>query len=644
MKFNNLSDALAVEKKHTITTLDLSNLKMKVFPPEIGVFYNLRVLNLNNNHFKELPAEIGQLRNLSTLKLNNNDLSQLPKEFTALTKLHRLELNGNQLIALPANFGALEKLNYLLLRNNLLSALPDDFSKLQQLKTLSIGYNQFETFPESVLQLSQLSSLAMNGNSFAKIPQEIFHLPNLREVTGLNKLKKISPKAIVAKFKGTYDKTDFPEELYVEFLHIFLARDDKVAALPSIRLFDALTIPEETLRKNALEYLFKQPQAKFAKKPLTNDSTLTFVGDTSLKKSEVREKLKNHGIGYSPKISKNTTHLVIGHNPQNYKGANKKKYVYLSEQQLNDFLNEIDTPYLLEQDNTQQHSIENLQHMLISTDIANMGVAVEILKGGGVPGELLTELFFTAKVARDKKIRERAKELVKLYGSKSMQKALNHKEKLGSGTTAYDAEKKVYKKLRKYATLSKDIQWGKVAYYHYLHYNHGLRFFFDYEPVGNELRKQVLKSLIQDNQLDFFKAYATYMPSYDAPYAYEYYQPKPFPSDLLEFTNLTSLNISGCYIEEIPQNITQLSRLQILDCSGNFISSLPENITQLGQLHTIDISNNEFKEFPVILAQMPQLKKVIFRTNRDKWEHFPLSIPQEMKKALPDCEFEISRY
>lgn len=639
MKFNNLQEALAIDKKQTVTTLDLSNLKIKEISPEIGEFYNLRVLNLHNNQLTKLPVEIGKLRNLSTLNLNKNQLTVLPSEFSQLTKLHRLELNHNQLTKLPANLKALSKLNHLLVQDNKLKNLPNGFAQLTELKTLNICNNQLAMFPEDIVQLTQLTSLLVHGNQFTKMPQEVFHMSNLREVTGLSKLKRVSPKAILTKFKETYQNTDFSEDAYQEFLSIFLGKDAEVAELPTLRLFDALTITNQTLRKHALEYILQLPQANFGKKPLTEKSTLTFVGDTFFKKSEVREKLKNNNIGYSPKITPKTSHVVVGYNPKDYSGVAKKKYTYLSEVQLNNFLNEIATPYLLEQEEPDANNVDNLKNLLTSTDPANMGVAIEILKGGGVPNELFTELFFATKITGDKKVREKAKELLSLNGTKSIQKALKHKEKLGSGSSSYDAEKKVYKKLRKYATLSKDIHWGKIAWYHYQHFNNGLRFLFDYEPVGNDLRKEVLQALVQGTQLDFYAAYATYMPTYAAEYAYSYYQPKPFPTDVLELTHITELNIAGCYIDEIPDNINQLNKLQTLTCDGNFISRLPDSFAALKSLHTLNIANNEFKEFPMVLAKMPQLHKVIFRNNRNKWEYNEIAIPDEVKAALPDCEF-----
>lgn len=619
MKTDNLQDALNYPQPSKVTTLDLSNQKLKELPTTIGTLSNLRVLNLNKNQLSTLPAEIGKLRNLSTLKLNNNQLVQLPNEITQLSKLLRLELNNNQLADLPTNIDQLAKLRYLELNNN-----------------------QLATFPTGITQLQELSSLLIAGNSFTEYPQEVYHMRNLNEVTGLHTIKRASPKAIIAQFKKVYDKTSFQAADYEDFLSVFLGKHEQVKQLPTERLFEALTINNDTIRKQALDYIMALPQANFAKKPLTNESTLTFVGDTSFKKNEVREQLKQHNIGYSPKVTSKTSHIVVGYNPKEYSSAIKKKYTYLTQQQLKAFLNELDTPYLLEQEANDVHSVDNLRNLLTSSDAANMSVAIEILKGGGVPEELLTEVFFVAKVAKEKKAREGAKELLDLYAPKGMQKAIKHKEKLGSSSSSLDAEKKVYKKLRKYASLSKLIDWGKIAYYHYKQFGNGLRFLFDYESTGSELRKQVLAEITQGTKLDFFAAYATYLPDYSFAYAYEHYQPKPFPMDILELQHLTDLSLAGCYIEAIPEQITQLPQLKILDCRGNFLDSLPESLSALTALHTIDISDNEFKEFPMVLAQMPQLRQVIFKNNRATWEAYPIDIPAEVKAALPECNFIIT--
>jgi len=100
-----------------IVWLDLSGNRLRILPPEICHFTNLRLLNISSNRLTTLPAEIGQLTNLIWLNLSDNQLSILPAEIGQLTELVGLDLARNNLKFLPSEIGDLRKLTNLNLGN-----------------------------------------------------------------------------------------------------------------------------------------------------------------------------------------------------------------------------------------------------------------------------------------------------------------------------------------------------------------------------------------------------------------------------------------------------------------------------------------------------------------------------------------------
>ncbi|WP_081436028.1 leucine-rich repeat domain-containing protein [Desulfatibacillum aliphaticivorans] len=58
--------------------LDLSKIKLRTLPPEIGKLANLIDIDLSGNQLTELPPEIGNLDNLNRLDLQFNHLTKPP--------------------------------------------------------------------------------------------------------------------------------------------------------------------------------------------------------------------------------------------------------------------------------------------------------------------------------------------------------------------------------------------------------------------------------------------------------------------------------------------------------------------------------------------------------------------------------------
>ena len=221
-----------------ITTLNLNALQLKLLPPEITLFLQLRKLDISNNYLTELPDEIGKLQELSEFRVNNNLLQSLPssiKHFKCLVNfqcsgnqltavpdeickmgaLKTLNLSGNQIKRLPEKIGEMKALNYLYLESNKLSSLPsslgeipyligiylfnnqiltvpDSICQMRNLKYLSIQKNILNDLPEQIGEIFSLQSLFIDGNAIRKLPLTICKLKNLKHLSvSHNQLSKL---------------------------------------------------------------------------------------------------------------------------------------------------------------------------------------------------------------------------------------------------------------------------------------------------------------------------------------------------------------------------------------------------------------------------------------------------------------------
>jgi Leucine-rich repeat (LRR) protein len=83
------------------TVLNLSCMKLRCLPAEIGMVASVRVLHLWRNQLTTLPAQIGRCVGLEELYLSDNQLVSLPDSLLHLPHLRRLFLHGNPKLHLP---------------------------------------------------------------------------------------------------------------------------------------------------------------------------------------------------------------------------------------------------------------------------------------------------------------------------------------------------------------------------------------------------------------------------------------------------------------------------------------------------------------------------------------------------------------
>lgn len=170
-----LNDPINKRIINSITTIDLSSatlgVKLKIIPPEIGLFKKLKFLDIYWSDITFLPKEIGKLSSLESLTIvGASNLTALPKEIGRLTSLKYLTVSGTQIASLPKEMGRLSSLKGLYLSNNQLISLPKEMGKLTSLEYLYLNYNKIDGVPQGMVHLLESNGGKLivynNGKTF----------------------------------------------------------------------------------------------------------------------------------------------------------------------------------------------------------------------------------------------------------------------------------------------------------------------------------------------------------------------------------------------------------------------------------------------------------------------------------------------
>ncbi len=178
-------------------SIDLSDLGLKHFPPEVLRLRDLQLLNLSGNNMESVPPEICELVDLESLDLSKNNITELPLEIRGLNRLKSLNLSDNILFELPSEFCALRNLEYLEIRDCLLNELPEDLGKLTKMISLDLKAKFVDSIPGNIGKLKSLKKLVVENTSIKKLPDSIGNLKSLEELHIIdNKLLETFPESI----------------------------------------------------------------------------------------------------------------------------------------------------------------------------------------------------------------------------------------------------------------------------------------------------------------------------------------------------------------------------------------------------------------------------------------------------------------
>ena len=166
-------------------------------------------------------------------------------------------------------------------------------------------------------------------------------------------------------------------------------------------LFQAhnLGIPE--IQFAVRQHLLSDRSLPKAKPLLREGNEIALLGKTYFNFKALKDRLKKQNITLTKQVSDTTTHLVLGNQPLKYNSAINTSLIYLIPLDLTRFLDQTEDRYLaLER---QPRQLKSLQKLLSNPKKENVDLAIQLMKGGGVPPSLLTEVFLAWKKSKDPK-------------------------------------------------------------------------------------------------------------------------------------------------------------------------------------------------------------------------------------------------
>jgi Leucine-rich repeat (LRR) protein len=549
--------------------------EIEEIPEELSNVSELRSFFFVYCRSKRLPQNLGLLKNLRKLSLKGNNFNNKTDwaEMAQLQLLESLELSyslKNYKAELPGEIFNLTELKFLYLDNNLLKKLPSDIAKLKSLLMLDLGHNYFTEFPEILLLLPHLETLSINAAAINCMPEELFDMPALKEliITGRDP-KRLPYVTAFEKFFRISKQRNF-EHKYNAFVIDLIKYPNQICELDEKELVSLLDCGLDITVQNALTELKKRFAPFFELNPLKSGGRIVMKGKTKDAKNRIKELLKSNDIETSVKITASTTHLVLGPDAAiNQKDlAEFPKLCIITEEMLLNALQQKEIPFLLSERESKNDNLLQIRNLLESGHDANLFLAFELLRSGGIPTTLLTDLLIVYKETENPKVR---KEVIVLI----------HK------TGYYDFAEQVKKRLSLFGLSREKTLCSNLLQYSQFE-------FIDKEKLLQCIFKKTGKGIV---------------------FALLYLKGQTKASFFAKIIKDGFLNLSNLELEILPDDMEELGDLiKELDISLNQLAEFPTFILQdLPKLTVLSFEGNPLiKSFPIAaFAKSKSLKTLI---------------------------------
>lgn len=393
--------------------LTLSNNKIKQIPKEIIECKNLELLILSNNKLTEIPNFLSKLSGLKSLQLDGNELETLPSELVELTELTLLSISNNKFKEIPDCVRFMEKLKGLYFSKNQVSEIPSFISNFTHLQFLKFEFNKVTSFPSSFKDLYNLRLLKIRKNDFSSFPKEILYLDKL---VSLDNFNGFDGKKIGQFIKNCQTAFIPKEQRWAIFQVQFLKIEDDFRKLDVLSLSKVLSFKIKKIRDLAREIILEKYRNQFQNKPLGKASIIHIAGKTLSRKSALVKRIESIGQSYDKAICPQTSHIVLGDLAKFDFENLPKNVVFISEKELNNWLQKSEKPWLLESGKVKE--IQNLSKLLLTYQKENIALAIQMLEAGGVPAILLTDILIAFKKTDDKSVKRKLRKLLEIYVKK----------------------------------------------------------------------------------------------------------------------------------------------------------------------------------------------------------------------------------
>lgn len=572
------------------------NKSIKTYPQELAELPKLRYISLRFNNLKQLPIVLAKLKKLETLILANNRFLASTK-WEYLTKMKALKVLDlsyalQNLSTLPKVIGEISSLKELNISGNKLKYLPVELKKLSSLEKLYCEINDFEEFPKIITQLPKLKELQIPAKALQDLPEDVLDLQYIKNIKFTAKSQKNTPYIFPFERLLKSIKThQFNRELQVFFLNI-IRGSISPQELSNQQLITLLNcaIPEYINQAlTEIDQRIKNNQFGTYRLPTANDRVI-IKGKIKGKVSDLKKRLLQNSIQTGVKITPSTTHVLLGSMPGDiYETLLEKEVVIMTEQSLVAYLNQLEQPYLLSP--TEDTSLENIRQFLHSDQPENILLALEMIKGGGFPLELLTELFLIYKFSRIQKVKRVIYQIVGQYAPLNFVTALKSRKPIGPSLS----EMTRCNNLEYYCEIG-DLNKKYIAFYLLSKGKYG--HLFALFNLNTEDKQEYFTQALQDGHLSLSGLNLTVL-----------------PDDLGKIPGLVHLDISYNKFTTVPPQLFHCKELQSLHIRGLYdIHRHPNDLWKIPSLNTIYVGyNNKWIGYTNSNSVVIEGKKIIGR-------------------------------
>lgn len=430
-----------------LRTLNLGQNLLREFPLSAGQYQALEALNLEQNKLQSLSPHIGGCASLAELNLRSNELERLPGSLGELRKLRRLWLDHNRLGELPSSLGHAESLRLFSCQDNEIGQWPGFLASLPRLQTLELGHNRIGAIPPSPGRWPALEFLGLQQNGLSSIPPGLAALPVLKEIHLGRNLFSRFPEELVAcpqigkatglpgaaqaiRFIQACRDSGLQPPFCIELFRLWQGEDrpEKISD-EALRL--GLRLPLPSLRKVLLPKL----TGSYGPAPEPGRSVVALAGRILAGRQHWKETLEKAGLAMWEGGDGMPTHVVAGAGALDLPLAWIRGGVVFAEE--GEMLRQVQVAgasFLRDGGDQVQ-----LRFLLRSRQEATLRLALELMKSGGVPAELMTELYIAWKSATSGGLKRDLRNLLLLQATASGRRFLEIKNPFRSAAVLEQA-------------------------------------------------------------------------------------------------------------------------------------------------------------------------------------------------------------
>lgn len=366
----------------SLQILRIRHCGLKSVPAGIGKLDRLSVLHVSGNRLSSLPAALSRCLTLRELDISGNCFSRCPQVVLSAPWLARLRMAGNQLHKLPAALGNCTQLQELDLSHNALTSLPAAIGKLVKLRKLDLSHNNLRRLPAALLKLPWLEEIDISGNPALPQPIGLLAQPALKRLRGFTAPEKTE---MLDELVDNCNRHQLPpawRKMLWQWREGATAVD--WLTLPAADLSKLLNLswPELTVAIRA--YLYELRPAA----PATG-AVISPLGECLVRYHDIEARLQQQGIQWREKVDKTTTHLLLGAAPIQLPVLKNRPYIFIGERELLKWLDRIEGRYLALDPPAEK--LDMLRRLLAGGHRQQLLLALQIIKGGGMPDELLPD-------------------------------------------------------------------------------------------------------------------------------------------------------------------------------------------------------------------------------------------------------------